>query len=98
MADSSHFIGLAGITRRKPRLFQLFLLLGILALTVLGLGCFAVIRPARFDNLQIRGTPRFKTQVLGALALLRAKAPDAYETLTNNVGAIKQSKHSGMAA
>jgi hypothetical protein len=33
-----------------------------------------------------------------ALALLRTNAPEAYATVTNNIGAIAQSAHSGMGA
>ena len=55
-------------------------------------------RPVHFDGLVIRGSHRFKRQVVSSLSLLRARAPDAYQIVTNNFGAISQSKHSGMAA
>jgi len=55
-------------------------------------------RSFHFDNISIRGSPRFQGQVVSALALLRTKSPDGYQIITNNIGAITQSKHSGMAA
>ena len=69
-----------------------------LGLGLIVLGVMFATRPAQFDNLRIRGTKRFQEQVVTALAMLRNMAPEAYQIVTNNVGAIAQSKHSGMAA
>jgi len=55
-------------------------------------------KPKRLDGIEIKGTSRFKNQVFAALILLKTKSPDEYEIVTNYIGAIKQSKHSGMAA
>lgn len=69
--------------------------------TAAALGVFLILHLAgteHFDNLEIRGTRRFKARVIQALTLLRSKTPQAYEIVTNNVGAITQSKRSGMAA
>jgi len=67
-------------------------------LTLIGGSVYFIFRPAHFDGLSVRGTPRFRTRVTESLSLLRTKSPDAYQIVTNNIGAIAQSKHSGMAA
>lgn len=65
-------------------------------------GFFLIVatpNPARrFDNLEVRGTKHFQSQVVSALVLLSTKSPEAYVVLTNNVGLIAQARHSGMAA
>jgi hypothetical protein len=54
--------------------------------------------PGRLDTIEIRGTTEFKDQVMSALILLRTRSPVAYGIVTNQIGRIKQAKHSGMAA
>jgi hypothetical protein len=66
-------------------------------LTLLFLVWIAV-HPARFDKITIRGSPKFKHQVMSALVLLKARMPEAYQMVTNYIGAIAEAKHSGMAA
>jgi hypothetical protein len=68
----------------------------IMLVLLAGVVVFA-FRPVHFDSLIIHGSHRFKTRVLSSLTLLRTKAPEAYQIVTNNIGAIAQSKHSGMA-
>ncbi len=55
-------------------------------------------KSSRLDGLEIRGTANFENQVVTALTLLRAKSPEAYRIVTNNIGIIKQAKRTGMAA
>jgi hypothetical protein len=67
------------------------------------MGCLLYVtwptRPSlRFDGIEIRGTGHFKDHVVRALTSLKTKAPEAYATVTNNIGAIVQSAHTGMAA
>jgi hypothetical protein len=74
-----------------------------MALVVFGIGSLLwLARPAqhtvRFGGIEIRGTKDFKDHVVNALSLLMTKAPDAYCTVTNYIGAIVQSAHTGMAA
>jgi hypothetical protein len=52
--------------------------------------------PKHFDNLVIQGTPKFDEQVEQALALLKARSPQGYATVTNYVGIIQEFEHSGM--
>src|SRR5436309_9805960 len=42
-----------------------------------------VLRPKRFDIIEIRGTREFKAQVTSALSLLKSKSPRAYAIVTN---------------
>jgi len=83
---------------RKWHKTVLLVSLTVAAGVALFLVLHAVFGPAHFDNLEIRGTRRFKARVIQALTLLRSKTPHAYELATNNIGAISQSKHSEMAA
>ncbi len=51
-----------------------------------------------FAELKVQGSPKFGTQITNALALLQSKAPEAYQIVTNQIGIIQQSEHSGMWA
>jgi hypothetical protein len=63
-----------------------------LALGVLPLGrAFAA-------GIEIKGTEKFKSAVTNALALLETKAPESYRVVTNYIGVIEESEHSGMRA
>ena len=55
-------------------------------------------RSAHFETIEVRGNARFIEQVTNALALLRLRSPDSYRIVTNCIGVIVRSKHSGMAA
>src|SRR6185436_5963393 len=92
----SRFGQLFGKLRAKRWFLPSLAAAGIL--TLIGGSVYFIFRPAHFDGLSVRGTPRFRTRVTESLSLLRTKAPDAYQIVTNNIGAIAQSKHSGMAA
>ena len=71
----------------------------LLAMSVIAFGiAICSIAPRRFDTIEIRGSQRFQGQVVSALTLLKTKSPRAYEIVTNNIGIVAQSKHSGMAA
>jgi hypothetical protein len=59
---------------------------------------FALFSPALGAEIEIRGTEKFQTAVSNALILLRTKAPDAYQIVTNNIAIIDESDHSGMNA
>src|SRR6266403_1498390 len=48
------------------------------------------------SEIEIVGSDRFSNQVHEALLLLKTKAPDAYDIVTNYVGRIQQGSHSGM--
>jgi len=82
-----------GRQRFRFKLGAAFLLTTLILLLVLFLN---VTSSRQFDGLQIRGTTRFKEQVVSALILLRDKSPQAYGIVTGYVGVIKQSKRSGM--
>jgi hypothetical protein len=49
-------------------------------------------------GIEIRGSERFKSTVTNALALLATKAPESYQVVTNYIGVIEESEHSGMNA
>ena len=49
-------------------------------------------------EIKIEGTEKFHTAISNALVLLETKAPAAYQIVTNNIGIIRESEHSGMAA
>src|SRR4051812_20258436 len=51
--------------------------------------------PAR---IEIVGSTQFSNQVFQALFLLEARAPQAFDIITNYVGRIQQGTHSGMWA
>jgi hypothetical protein len=53
---------------------------------------------ARYGSILITGSPEFRQQTLQALALLEAKAPDAYLKVQTYVGIIAEGQHSGMWA
>src|SRR5205823_14487092 len=84
--------------RRSWHKTLLVVSLSVTAGVALFLLLHTVFGPVHFDNLEIRGTRRFKARVIQALTLIRTKAPQAYDIATNNVGAITESKHSEMAA
>jgi len=49
-------------------------------------------------ELKVQGSGKFGAQIANALALLQAKAPEAYQIVTNQIGIIQQGEHSGMWA
>ena len=51
-----------------------------------------------FDCLTIEGSPPFCDQVQKALLVLKNRAPESFAIVTNYVGTIRQSPHSGMNA
>ena len=70
------------------------------ALLIVAAGCTSP-NPASaqvFDNVCIQGPPQFSAQVERALQLLKTQSPQAYLVVTNQVGIIRQGKHSGMRA
>jgi|SRR5579859_1042211 len=52
----------------------------------------------RASEPEIKGSAQFRNQVHEAVALLKARDPDAYVILTNFVGRIQEAKRSGMLA
>ncbi len=68
------------------------------AMLVVMLSRLQTVGLVRFDGLRLVGNARFRNAVSNALVLLRTRAPDAYEIVTNNVGVIAESDHSGMMA
>ena len=52
----------------------------------------------RASEPEIMGSVQFSNQVHNAMVLLKARDPDAYAILTNNVGRIQEGKRSGMWA
>ena len=51
-----------------------------------------------YGSVLIAGSPEFVEQTHRALALLEAKAPEAYRKIQTYVGIIEQGQHSGMWA
>jgi hypothetical protein len=58
----------------------------------------SLVHSADIGNIEIEGSVRFAVQTSNALVLLKTKAPDAYRTVTNYVGAIQEAGRSGMMA
>jgi hypothetical protein len=81
-----------------PSPWAIWALICLSATVLLALVVLSIPGPARFDRLKINGNPSFQEQVVKALSLLRSRSPNAYQIVTNNIGAIVQAKHSGMAA
>jgi hypothetical protein len=69
---------------------------GMLAL-VFAAGC-KTSETTRFETIDVRGTPRFRSQVNESLSLLKARAPESFQIVTNQIAIIQQAKHSGMKA
>lgn len=72
-------------------------LAGAALVILLAAGGYFLFRPAQLDGLTIHGSRRFKSRVIDSLSLLRAKVPDAYQIVTNNIGSIAQSKQTSLA-
>jgi hypothetical protein len=71
----------------------------LVTIVILVAGCASPnIKTQYFDSITIQGTPQFCDQVGSALDLLKTKSPASYIILKNNVGIIRQGKHSGMKA
>jgi hypothetical protein len=70
--------------------------LAFLLLIVSGCASIDSSQSTHFDSLTIRGTPEFDEQVEKALALLKARSPTGYATVTNYIGIVQQHEHSGM--
>lgn len=49
-------------------------------------------------GIEIKGTEKFKSTVTNALALLETRSPESYQVVTNYIGIIEESEHSGMRA
>ncbi len=50
------------------------------------------------SEIEVIGSDKFKAAIAASLSLLKAKSPDAYAIVLDNIGVIKQSEHSGMRA
>jgi hypothetical protein len=92
---------LTQLKRDRRQWIRLF----VVSVALIAAGCFCLIviavpwwKPKRFDGIKITGTPEFKDQVIGALVLLKTRSPEAYQIVTNYIGAIAQASRSGMAA
>jgi hypothetical protein len=48
------------------------------------------------DEIKIKGSEKFQNTVSNALTLLEIKSPATYQVVTNYIGVIEQSEHSGM--
>jgi hypothetical protein len=55
-------------------------------------------RSAVDSGIEIIGTKKFRSEIVAALDLLKLKSPVAYQIVTNNIGVIRESEHSGMRA
>src|SRR6185503_6370883 len=66
------------------------------ALGLLATGCGS--RATRFDTISVHGPERFRQEVTNSLALLKAKSPSAYATITNDVAIIRTGAHRRMFA
>ncbi|MCE9618761.1 MAG: hypothetical protein K8R92_02500 [Planctomycetes bacterium] len=67
-------------------------------LAILLLVAWLPLQSALAAAIEVIGTDKFKSQISGALTLLKSKSPDAYKVVADNIGVIKQSEHSGMRA
>jgi hypothetical protein len=50
------------------------------------------------SGIEIIGGDKFRSQIVAALILLKTKSPAAFQIVTNNIGVIEESEHSGMLA
>jgi hypothetical protein len=69
----------------------------VLAIAGFAGGCCSP-RHTWIDTVAVKGNLDFQRQITNALALLKAKVPAAYITVTNQIGIIQHAKHSGMKA
>jgi hypothetical protein len=70
--------------------------LAFILMIVSGCASADLVQPGHFDSVAIQGTPQFDEQVEKALALLKARSPAGYATVTNYIGIVQQNAHSGM--
>src|ERR1700682_2340637 len=75
----------AALTRKFSRPL-VTVLLAVAWVSLLGIA-FLRSEPKRMDTIEIRGSRKFKVQVAAALTLLKTKSPEAYQVVTDYIGA-----------